>query len=132
VPIRTYTEEEANRLLPEVREAVGKIVQLTEYLPDLEDQLRVAEYRRQRSNGEAGAEAHKDARRRLEAAQLELASALRTLEELGVQLKDAREGLVDFFGYREGEVVELCWKLGEPSVGHWHRIGEGFPGRKPL
>ena len=37
--------EEANELLPEVREAVGKIVQLTEYLPDLEDQARVAELR---------------------------------------------------------------------------------------
>jgi hypothetical protein len=32
----------------------------------------------------------------------------------------------------DGEVVELCWKLGEERVGYWHRIGEGYRGRKPL
>jgi hypothetical protein len=133
VPIRTYTVDEANRLLPEVREAVGRIVQLTEFIPDLEDQLRIAEYRRRRPNAEPqDAAAQKEASQRLESARLELASAARRLEQLDVQLKDARIGLVDFFAYREGEVVELCWKLGEDAVRHWHRIGEGFPGRKPL
>jgi hypothetical protein len=133
MPIRTYTIDEANRLLPEVREAVGRIVQLTAFLPDLEDQLRVAEYRRQRPNAEpTDAGAHREATQQLDSARLELASAVRQLESLGVQLKDARTGLVDFFAYRDGEVVELCWKLGEDAVRHWHRIGEGFPGRKPL
>ena len=51
------------------------------------------------------------------------------LEEV---LKHPVEGLVDFYSYRDGELVELCWKLGEDRVAHWHRIGEGFPGRKPL
>jgi hypothetical protein len=133
VPIRTYTVEEANRKLPEVREAVGRILQLTEYLPELEDQLRIADYKRQRPGaGRVEAEERREAARRLESAQLELAGAVRSLEQLGVQLKDARTGLVDFFAYREGEVVELCWRLGEESVAHWHRIGEGFPGRKRL
>ena len=31
-----------------------------------------------------------------------------------------------------GEIVELCWLHGEPAVAHWHRIGEGFAGRRPL
>jgi hypothetical protein len=75
---------------------------------------------------------HKAAVQKLEAAQLELVSALTRLDELEVQLKDARTGLVDFLAYRDGEIVELCWRLGEQQVGHWHRIGEGFPGRKPL
>src|SRR5919108_5252316 len=133
MPPRTYTVEEANRRLPEVREAVGRIVQLTEYLPELEDQLRIAEYRRQRADaGPEEAREHKAAAQKLESAQLELVSALRRLGELEGQLKDARAGLVDFFGYRDGEMVEVCWELGEPEVGHWHRIGEGFPGRKPL
>ena len=51
---------------------------------------------------------------------------------MGVVLKHPIEGLVDFYSYRNGELVELCWKLGEDRVAHWHRIGEGFPGRKPL
>jgi len=47
-------------------------------------------------------------------------------------LKDARTGLVDFLSWREGELIELCWRLGEDQVAHWHRIGEGFSGRRPL
>jgi hypothetical protein len=30
------------------------------------------------------------------------------------------------------EVVFLCWQLGESNVGFWHRIEDGFAGRKPL
>ncbi len=30
------------------------------------------------------------------------------------------------------EVVFLCWQLGEPNVSFWHRIEDGFAGRKPL
>jgi len=133
MPGKTYTVEEANRLLPDVRDAVGRIVQLTEYLPELQDQLRIAEYRRARPGaGPEEARKQKSAAQKLEAAQLELVTALSRLDELEVQLKDARTGLVDFLAYRDGEVVELCWKLGESEVAHWHRIGEGFPGRKPL
>ena len=133
MPPRTYTVEEANQRLPEVREAVGRIVQLTEYLPELEDQLRIAEYRRQRPGaGAEQAQTYRAAVQKLEAAQLELVTALKRLEELDVQLKDARTGLVDFLAYRDGEMVELCWRLGEAAVAHWHRIGEGFPGRKPV
>jgi hypothetical protein len=30
------------------------------------------------------------------------------------------------------EVVFLCWKIGEASVGYWHRVEDGFAGRRPL
>ena len=65
-------------------------------------------------------------------AELELAEDALRLERLGVALKDAQTGLIDFYSYREGELVELCWKLGEERVEHWHRVGEGFSGRKRL
>jgi hypothetical protein len=51
---------------------------------------------------------------------------------LGVEVKDLEQGLVDFRARRGGEVVYLCWKLGEPDVLHWHGLHEGFAGRKPL
>src|SRR6476620_8376495 len=41
-------------------------------------------------------------------------------------------GLVDFPALHEGEEVLLCWQLGEDEVAHWHRVDEGFAGRKPL
>ena len=56
------------------------------------------------------------------------------LEEAGVQVKDLDRGLVDFPAQHpeSGEVVLLCWHLGEDRVGHWHGLEEGFAGRKPL
>jgi hypothetical protein len=62
----------------------------------------------------------------------ELAHAIDAVVELGVQVKDIDEGLVDFPALRRGETVLLCWKLGEDRVGFWHTIEEGFAGRRPL
>lgn len=52
--------------------------------------------------------------------------------ELGGHLKGVDEGLVDFCGVIDGRLVELCWKRGEDRISHFHHIGEGFPGRRPL
>jgi hypothetical protein len=57
---------------------------------------------------------------------------LRELDELGVELKDPRTGLVDFRSERDGQIVYLCWKLDEPSVGWWHTLDSGFAGRRQL
>jgi hypothetical protein len=32
----------------------------------------------------------------------------------------------------DGQIILLCWKLGEKSITHWHGTQEGFPGRKPI
>ena len=131
--LRTYDPDEANGVLPEVRRLVRRIVETSQRSPDLEERVKVARYRALRPDAEAGAAAELErVEEELQAAETALASAALALEGMGIQLKDAREGLVDFLSYREGELVELCWKLGEDSVAHWHRIGEGFRGRKPL
>ena len=62
----------------------------------------------------------------------EAASAVATLEEVGVTVKDLDLGLLDFPAERDGEEVELCWRVGEDAVEHWHGIGEGYRGRKPI
>jgi hypothetical protein len=54
------------------------------------------------------------------------------LNGMGIQVKGPLEGLIDFPSIRDGEQVELCWKLGEEKVEHWHRVGEGYSGRKKL
>ena len=41
-------------------------------------------------------------------------------------------GLVDFPCLYDNEIVFLCWKYGEPTISHWHRIPDGFAGRRPL
>src|SRR5712692_2897990 len=83
----------------------------------------------------AGAEdrdKHQQARDAAGGAELELLKAVASLNGMGIQLKGPLEGLIDFPSYRDGELVELCWKLGEERVEHWHHVGEGFAGRKKL
>ena len=132
-PPRTYSVEEANAALPQVRRLVERIVELFELLPELQEAARVADYKTSRPTaGPETEEEYERARRAMHDAELELAEGALRLERIGVALKDAQTGLIDFYSYREGELVELCWKLGEDSVEHWHRIGEGFAGRRQL
>ncbi len=131
--LRTYTVDEANRELPRVRPIVAQIAELSALRPDLEEQLRMAEYTSQRAgaNG-ASREREQQARDAVQGAEEELLKAVLNLNSMGIQLKGPLEGLIDFPSYREGELVELCWKLGEERVEHWHRVGEGFGARKKL
>ncbi len=131
--LRTYTVEEANQELPRVRRIVAQIAELSALLPELEDQARIAEYESKRpSAGADNKERHQQARDAVSGAELELLKAVASLNGMGIQLKGPLEGLIDFPSYRDGELIELCWKLGEEQVEHWHRIGEGFSGRKKL
>ena len=99
----TFTRTEAEALLPQVR-------------PLLEDlQRRVAAYRRRPTDPVAR----------------EIEALLREVAELGVEVKDPDQGLIDFRGRLRGREVYLCWKLGEGDrIAFWHDLETGFAGRK--
>ena len=54
------------------------------------------------------------------------------VHEQGCLVNGPEAGLVDFPALFGSEIVFLCWKHGEDSIGHWHRIPDGFAGRRPL
>ena len=56
----------------------------------------------------------------------------KAVEEMGAVLKDARTGLLDFYGTVDGKLVWLCWKYGENEVAHYHALEDGFSARKPI
>jgi hypothetical protein len=131
--LRTYTVEEANQELPRVRRIVEQIAQLSALLPELEDQARIAEYESRREGATVEQkDKSRQARDAASAAEMERLKAIAALNTLGISLKGPLEGLIDFPSNRNGEAIELCWKLGEDRVAHWHRIGEGYAGRKKL
>jgi hypothetical protein len=74
------------------------------------------------------------ARRRAERdkAVQEAKDTLAEIEEIGVQVTDLEQGLLDFPCVLDGKTVLLCWKLGEKEIGYWHLPEDGFEGRKPL
>ncbi len=58
--------------------------------------------------------------RYLDAQYRQLRGYLRELRELGVSVRRATEGLIDFPANLNGEAVYLCWKLGEDQVHFFH------------
>ena len=130
--MRHFTPEEANAALGPVRPLVERMVAhrrahaaAVERQEQLEGHIR--------GNGgdiapatlaEAGAEIEREAR--------ELARLVDEIAEHGPEVKDLDEGLIDFPALRQGETVLLCWKLGEDEIRYWHRIEDGFGGRRPL
>jgi hypothetical protein len=57
----------------------------------------------------------------------------RDIEHRGILIKGFEDGLIDFPHIRSnGEEVYLCWKLGEKDIFFWHRIPDGFAGRRPI
>ena len=45
---------------------------------------------------------------------------------------DFELGLVDFPALVRGELVFLCWRSDEPALRFYHRMEEGYAGRRPL
>src|SRR4051812_49112845 len=62
----------------------------------------------------------------------ELQEVVAELALIGVEVKDADAGLLDFPARREGEPVLLCWHTGEPAVEWWHTREDGFGGRRRI
>jgi hypothetical protein len=62
-----------------------------------------------------------------------LVEIVKTISSKGVLIKGIGEGLIDFPYIRTGgEEVYLCWKAGEDNIAYWHRIPDGFEGRKSI
>ncbi|MEP7033038.1 MAG: DUF2203 domain-containing protein [Actinomycetota bacterium] len=120
---RVYTVEEANAMLPELRERLERIRAARQTL------LRTAEKIRGTVANDGGG---RDGGRDYWDAKQILGSEVARLAELEIALRDPESGLVDFPGDRDGDPVFLCWRADEDQVGHWHDQSTGFSGRKPL
>jgi hypothetical protein len=129
---REFTVEEANAVVDELRPVVEEMVEHGRKL--------AAAQRRQRSlvtriAGNGGDLPPSDLRDLAETIQAEadaVAACAQEIDGAGAQIKSLEEGLLDFPSRRDGELVLLCWKLGEGEIEYWHGVDEGFAGRKPL
>lgn len=126
---RLFTVDEANALLPTVRALTERI---QENIRRLRNKSRKI-VRHEKLDPEAT-----DFMERLqedsEIARLvaELKDWVEQIYSYGCICKGVEQGLIDFPCMLGAEVVFLCWQLGEATVSHWHRIEDGFAGRRPL
>lgn len=127
--MQPFTVEQANKTLPLVRKIVEDIVQQhrrwRETIIELDLVASAARPDEPRERAE-------ELERQALALARELDGYQRELEDLGIQLKDRRLGLVDYPSEMAGRTVLLCWRLGEPEVQFWHEVDAGFAGRQPL
>jgi hypothetical protein len=128
-PSRLFTIQEANDLLPRLRPMMERVASSLE-------RLRKASETIIRRNGlEPDSPGLMERLRQdghVAALIRELHSLVEEIDRMGCICKGVEQGLVDFPCVMGEEIVYLCWQSGEETVGHWHRIEEGFAGRRPL
>jgi hypothetical protein len=129
-----FTLEEVNALLPQLKalmaeqmerriEIEGKLERLAGLLGTLPDTIEIED-----RDPAYVRDVKRDLVERVETYQ----ASWREIEALGAVLKDARAGLVDFYGRVDGKAVWLCWKFGEEAVSYYHDLDQGFAGRRPI
>lgn len=129
----TFTLEEANRALAEIRPRVERLVHAKKTFDLLQTRIEVLEMAvagATRDNPDAvELQSLHDARTPLaETISREIAA----IHHHGCVVKDLDQGLVDFYTLAGDRLVFLCWRLGESEVKHWHTLEGGFSSRQPL
>ena len=133
MPERTFTLDEAQSLLPVLESLLRTAIAGKKLMDEVDAEMQAIAHRIFLNGG-----THVDvvplARRKAERAKSEqrVRDALAEIDSIGVQVKDVNIGLLDFPCEVEGQIVLLCWKLGEKSITHWHGTEEGFTGHKPI
>ena len=121
---RHFTREEANALLPQLTDLLGRLREAKDELTDTEAHEALSEAAPTNGGGEEG--------KQVGIAFLEVRRLLETVERSGIVLRDIDRGLVDFPALLEDREVYLCWKYGEERIDYWHETDSGYSGRQPL
>jgi len=130
---RTFTLDEAQTLLPILESLLKQGIHGKKLIEDVDTELQETAHRVFLNGGTLVNVVHL-ARRKAEREKAirRIKDAVAEIDATGVQVKDLDIGLLDFPCQVEGEVILLCWKLGEEKITHWHSTSEGFAGRKPI
>jgi hypothetical protein len=133
MPDRTFTLDEAQMLLPVLESLLRQAINGKKLIETVDGELQETAHRVFLNGGTLLNVVHL-ARRKAEREKAirRVKDALAEIDATGVQVKDIDIGLLDFPCKVEGEILLLCWKLGEPTITHWHGVSEGFAGRKPV
>ncbi len=130
---RYFTVEEAERLIPQLESAMGRVIACHTEAGRVRSALQAA----QRSVMLAGGarldhEFWRSHKGRLGAVSAELQEKIAEILSLGGVPKDLELGLVDFLALLDAREVNLCWRFGERRIRFWHGLDEGYAARKPL
>ncbi len=130
---KLFTLDEAQGLIPRLE---GLLKQAIERKQEFDQAERALQSLTERVMALGGALVDRgraaELRNQRESAVQRLRASVEEVQELGCVVKDLDMGLIDFPTELHGQVVYLCWRLGENEIAFWHALNEGFRGRKPI
>jgi len=119
-----YTREEAQALLPQLREWLKRLAGLRQEQERQEKRLTSL----MNPGQDMGGDLVNSSIRTL----AEMQTILGEFESREIFIKELDRGLVDFPAIIAGREVFLCWEQDEDDIEHWHDLDAGFAGREPL
>jgi hypothetical protein len=130
---RTFTLDEAQSLLPVLESLLRAAIAAKKTVDEADAEQQALQHRVFLAGG-MFLDVVPLARKKAERAKAEqrVKDSLAEIDSIGVQVKDLDIGLLDFPCEVDGQIILLCWKLGEKAITHWHGVQEGFAGRKPI
>ena len=131
--MKTFTLDEAQALLPVLESLLKRAIEGKRAAENSETDLSELA-RRIYVSGGMKVDTAKVAKMRAEMEDnlQRVRESIAEIDAIGVQVKDLETGLLDFPFRLDDDVVLLCWRMGEPSIEHWHTVDAGFKGRKPV
>ena len=129
---KLFTVAEANAALTYVRAIVRDLVRLTKEVIERRERLSGLLAGRDEDDTDIYSQELDQVKEELDKDGRQLHEYLDEIRQIGAVPQNGAEGLVDFPSLKDGRVVFLCWRLGEPEIQHWHEVDAGFIGRQPL
>lgn len=130
---RLISIEEANRMLPLLRQIVQDIVTNWELIIYKRTELECLEKGVDSTDGGLSPEARETG---LQSLKQELNylidrinNYIREVEDLGCFVEEFKRGIVNFPSLYNGRKVFLCWNPEEAVVSHWHELDESYNDR---
>ena len=119
-----YTREEAQALLPRLREWLKRLNELRRDVERSDKRLTSLMH----PGNDLGGDLVNIWIRTL----AEMQELLGEFQRREIQIKDLERGLVDFPAIIGGKEVFLCWEQDEDAVEFWHDLDTGYSGRERL
>jgi len=129
--LKVFSIEEANQLIPVLRELIHQLKEKQDQAVHVEAQIDALEIVGGTDNPKSKKEVDSLVKKHQDIV-TDFYEIIDKIQSFGCLLKDLEMGLVDFYSVMDGKVVYLCWKLDEHKINHWHEIGKGFMYRQPL
>ncbi len=132
---RSFTLEEANALLPEIKKCLNRIYHKRDAHARHHDVLFMEQILAEKEGHPVDQATPSHLEREIQFMESNI-SALEAdvalFREMGCLLRSVEKGHVDFPSHLKGEPVLLCWKPGEDKIAFYHAVDQEESDRKPL